>query len=132
MEKSLRAKSLRLLVAISIMASMMLMLTGCPAGSGSSSNYGATDTATVNGFSSDSYSSTESVSDSISLAPTSGKTDDSSTYKEEATQLTVELNTEKLVYTASVELEVQDFDSAINSLKSLITEFNGISVGVLL
>lgn len=126
MEKSLRAKSLRLLVAISIMASMMLMLTGCPAGSGSSGNYGATDTATVNGFSSDSYSSTESVSNSISLAPTSGKTDDSSTYKEEATQLNVELNTEKLVYTASVELEVQDFDSAINSLKSLITEFNGI------
>lgn len=122
-----------LLICVSIMIGIM---TACSSGNSGSSDYKGLNSVT----SSDMYYSESSDGTGLFNNPTYNDNYDN-TYNDTSTsefdelknelsdkniENIEEINYEKLVYNASIDIEVMEFDEAISKLRELISKYNGI------
>lgn len=131
-----RIRNLRLAVYAAAVAAM-LALSGCSSSATESESVSSYDDEYSEIYSTDSeiYYETsgpvvgESITGSIGGGLISGSTSDTASGDATDTESAAaenELNPEKLVYTASVELETKDFDAAVEQLNERLDEVGGI------
>lgn len=131
-----RIRNLRLAVYAAAVAAM-LALSGCSSSATESESVSSYDDEYSEIYSTDSeiYYETsgsvvgESITGSIGGGLISGSTSDTASgdaADNEGAAAENELNPEKLVYTASVELETKDFDAAVEQLNERLGEVGGI------
>lgn len=131
-----RIRNLRLAVYAAAVAAM-LALSGCSSSATESESVSSYDDEYSEIYSTDSeiYYETsgsvvgESITGSIGGGLISGSTSDTASgdaVDNEGAAAENELNPEKLVYTASVELETKDFDAAVEQLNDRLDEVGGI------
>lgn len=109
------------------------MLTGCGGGSGSgsydsSASLNSYDKASTNGISymntADSYGY-DNITESAEYNYDKGL-DPQTTEIPANTDMYGDFNLEKLVYTANIEVEVKDFEEAVQQVKDQLSKFNGV------
>ena len=129
-----RIRNLRLAVYAAAVAAM-LALSGCSSSATESINSYDNEYSEIYDADSEIYYETsgsvvgESITSSIGGGLISGSTSDTASgdaADNEGAAAENELNPEKLVYTASVELETKDFDAAVDQLNERLDEVGGI------